>query len=205
MNSKNLTTKPSGFSLPVLALISTLGLSACSQSYVVLLEEEDGSLGKVEVTTSKGTTVLENNRDGVDMNAEAGKTFQVSEKKIKEDFGQALAASPEKPASFYLYFEGGTATLTAESMADIPKIVAEINRRPAADISIIGHTDTVGDDKMNAELSLQRAKSVATLFSEAMPDADRMTVDSHGEKNLLVQTPDNTDEPKNRRVEVTIR
>ena len=205
MNFKKLTRNLNGTTLRALTLGISLGLSACSQSYVVLLEEEDGSLGKVEITTPKGTTVLENNRAGVDMNGEAGKTFQVSEKKIKDDFGQALAASPEKPLSFYLYFEGGTATLTAESSADIPKIIDEINRRPAVDISIIGHTDTVGDDKINARLSLKRAESVAALFAQAIPNPDRMTVDSHGEKNLLVKTPDNTDEPKNRRVEVTIR
>lgn len=192
-------------SLRAIALFLFVGLSACSQSYVVLLEEEDGSLGKVQVTTPKGSTVLDKNRDAVDMHAEAGKIFSVTEAKIKEDFGAALAGSPQKPQSFYLYFEGGTATLTAESLADIPKIIEEIKRRPAVDISIIGHTDTVGDAQTNARLSLERAKSVAALFTVAMPDASKVTVDSHGEKNLLVATPDNTDEPKNRRVEVTVR
>ncbi|MCK9606612.1 MAG: OmpA family protein [Methylomonas sp.] len=186
-------------------LLLALGLSGCSQSYVVLLAEDDGSLGKVEVTTPQGTTLLENNRDAVNLEGEAGKTFLVSEQQIKEDFGAAIAASPEKPRSFYLYFEGGTATLTAESMADIPEIIAEIKRRPAADISIIGHTDTIGDEQTNASLSLERAKSVAAIFTEVMPDAGKVTVDSHGEKNLLIATPDNTDEPKNRRVEVTVR
>lgn len=191
--------------LRAITLLFALVLSGCSQSYVVLLAEEDGSLGKVEVTTPQGTTLLENNRDAVNLKGEAGKTFVASEQRIKEDFGAAMAASPEKPKPFYLYFEGGTATLTAESQADIPKIIAEIKRRPAADISIIGHTDTVGDDQTNAVLSLERAKSVAALFAEAMPDAGKVTVDSHGEKNLLVATPDNTDEPRNRRVEVTVR
>lgn len=191
--------------LRAISLLLALGLSGCSQSYVVLLAEDDGSLGKVEVTTPQGTTLLENNRDGVNLKGEAGKSFAVSEQQIKQDFGAALAASPEKPRPFYLYFEGGTATLTAESAADIPEIIAEIKRRPAADISIIGHTDTKGDDRLNARLSLERAKSVAALFAEAMPDANKVTVDSHGEKNLLIATPDDTDEPKNRRVEVTVR
>ena len=181
------------------------GLTACSQSYVVLVAEEDGSLGKVQVTTAQGSTLLENNRDAVDMHAEAGKTFAVSDRQIKEDFAGALAASPQKPLSFYLYFEGGTSTLTAESLAEVPKIIAEINKRPGVDISIIGHTDTVGDEQNNARLSLERAKSVAALFKEAMPDAEKVTIDSHGEKNLLVATPDDTDEPKNRRVEVMVR
>lgn len=188
-----------------LSLSLILALTACSQSYVVLLEEDDGSLGKVQVTTDQGSTLLENNRDAVDMHAEAGKTFAVSDKQIKQDFAGALAASPQKPLSFYLYFEGGTSTLTAESTADVPKIIAEINKRPGVDISIIGHTDSVGDEQNNARLSLERAKSVAALFKDAMADKEKVTIDSHGEKNLLVSTPDDTDEPRNRRVEVMVR
>lgn len=182
-----------------------LALTACSQSYVVLLEEDDGSVGKVQVTTAQGTTLLENHRHAVEFAAEEGQAFVVSDKQIQQDFAGALAASPQKPLSFYLYFEGGTSNLTAESMADLPDIMAEINRRPGVDISIIGHTDTVGDAQTNARLSLERAKSVAALFKEAMPDAEKVTIDSHGEKNLLVATPDDTDEPKNRRVEVMVR
>jgi len=32
-----------------------------------------------------------------------------------------------------------------------------------------------------------------------------ITIESHGEKNPLVPTPDDTEEPRNRRVEVTVR
>jgi outer membrane protein OmpA-like peptidoglycan-associated protein len=203
--TSNILNSPSRVLAKSLSLSFILALMACSQSYVVLLEEDDGSLGKIQVTTSQGTTLLENNRDAVDMHAEVGKTFVVSDKQIKEDFAGALAASPQKPLSFYLYFEGGTSTLTAESASDVPRIIAEINKRPGVDISIIGHTDTVGDEQNNARLSLERAKSVAVLFKEAMPDTEKVTIDSHGEKNLLVATPDDTDEPKNRRVEVMVR
>lgn len=188
------------------AFLLLIGLSACSQSYVVLLEEDDGSLGKVQVTTRQGTAVLEKNQEAVDMGADFGPTFTVSEDQIKQDFGAALAASPQKPLSYYLYFEEGAVRLTPASMSDVPKIIDEIiKRRPAVDISIIGHTDTVGDDQLNAKLSLERAQSIALLFQAAMQDASKVKIDSHGEKNLLVPTPDNTDEAKNRRVEVTVR
>ncbi|MGY6274058.1 OmpA family protein [Methylomonas sp. MgM2] len=188
-----------------LLLFSFMGLSACSQSYVVLLAEEDGSLGKVVVSTPRGATTLEKDRDAVNMTENAGETFTATEEQIQKDFGRALAASPQKPVSYYLYFIEGTARLTPESQNEIPKIIDEMNRRPAVDISVIGHTDTIGNDRDNARLSLARAQSVATLFVDAMTDAERITIDSHGEKNLLIPTPDNTGEPRNRRVEITIR
>lgn len=197
--------KMTQYPLRAVSLLLALGLSACSQSYVVLLSEEDGSLGKVQLTTQQGVTLLETDRAGVIMDGQAGQTFTVSEIQIQEDFGTALSASPQKPQIFFLYFEGGGATLTAESMETIPNIINEIKGRPAVDISIIGHTDSVGDDEDNVRLSLERAKSIKSIFTEVMPDPSKITVDSHGEKNLLVKTPDDTDEPKNRRVEITVR
>lgn len=203
--TNNMSGYISRLQLGALAAIIGLGLNACSQPYVVLLPDEDGSIGKVQVTTKEGVTVLEKPREGTVIGGEAGKTFEVSEEQINKDFGSALSASPKKSISFYLYFEGGGASLTKASAADIPKIIEEIGRRPAPDISIIGHTDTVGDEKDNARLSLERAKSVVSILSQAKLDADKVVVDSHGEKNLLVPTPDETDEPRNRMVEVTVR
>jgi peptidoglycan-associated lipoprotein len=192
-------------SLWLLSALMGFGLLACSKPYVVLLDNGDGTVGKVNITTKQGTTVLDKPREAAVIGGEAGKTFTLSKEKINEDFGSALSASPKKPISFYLYFiEGGT-KLTRKSAADVPKIIEEIGKRPAPDISIIGHTDTVGDDVTNEQLSLERAKSVANLFKDAKLDSDKVIVESHGEKNQMVPTPDNTDEPRNRRVEVTVR
>jgi peptidoglycan-associated lipoprotein len=179
-------------------------IAGCSQSYVVLLDDE-GTTGKVQLTTKEGTTVLDKPREGAALGGESGKTFTVSEEQINKDFGSALSASPKKPVSFYLYFVGGGAELTEASQADIPKILAEIGKRPAPDISVIGHTDTVGKDEDNERLSLERAKMVAEMLAGAKLGADRIVVESHGEKNLLIPTPDNTEEPRNRRVEVVVR
>ena len=53
---------------------------------------------------------------------------------------------------------------------------------PAPDISIIGHSDTVGSDEDNFALGLKRARFVAELFDSAKIARDRVVVDSHGEK-----------------------
>lgn len=188
-----------------LSAFLSLYLSACAQSYVVLLAEDDGSVGQVSVTTDAGTTTLDQASEGVNMDDKSGKTFSVDPQQINRDFGPALAASPKKPASFYLYFHEGSSRLTEASAAEIPKFFNEIKQRPAPDISVIGHTDTVGSAQDNERLSLQRAQATAEMLKKNLPQVININIDSHGEKNLLIPTPDNTDEPRNRRVEITAR
>lgn len=187
-------------------LLTGLCLAGCaSQPYVVLLDNGDGTTGKVLVNGANGTTTLEKSNEATVIGDHAGKTFTVSTEKFNKDFSAAMTASPMKPSTFLLYFKSGTAKLTTESAADIPKIVAEIGKRPAPDISVIGHTDTVADNRTNEPLSLNRAQTVANMLKDAKLPADKISVEFHGEKNLLILTPDNTDEPRNRRVEVTVR
>ncbi len=70
---------------------------------------------------------------------------------------------------------------------------------------MIGHTDTEGDADGNEKLGMQRAQTVSQLITGAGIKVVEQTVTSHGERDFLVKTPDNTAEPKNRRVEVTVR
>lgn len=65
---------------------------------------------------------------------------------------------------------------------------------------IAGHTDTVGATKYNLGLSLKRAQSIATWFRK---NGLRIPIayEGYGEQALRVPTPDNTDEPRNRRAD----
>jgi peptidoglycan-associated lipoprotein len=173
---------------------------------VALLENSDASVGRVQISTPRGSTQLEKNRQATRFAGPAGETFEVSAEKIKQDFAGALAASPASPVSFLLYFEAAGAQLTPQSEVDLAQILAVVSARKVPDLSVVGHTDTVGEAQGNAMLGLKRAQFVANrIVASQRIAADRVAVESHGEKNLLVATPDNTDEPRNRRVEVTIR
>ena len=70
---------------------------------------------------------------------------------------------------------------------------------------VIGHTDTVGSRESNDELSRQRAASVRAMLIEAGFPADKMEIAGRGERELLVPTANEVDEPRNRRVEINIR
>lgn len=68
---------------------------------------------------------------------------------------------------------------------------------------VAGHTDTVGANASNRTLSLNRARSIGTYFRKK---GLRITVlfEGFGEEALLVSTPDETAEAKNRRAEYII-
>ena len=116
-----------------------------------------------------------------------------------------MAASPHLPVRYYLYFETGGARLTAESQALIATVLTKIAERDNPDVSVIGHSDTVGKAEANAVLAYQRASTIANLLREKGMQAATLSIESHGESNLLVPTPDEAPEPRNRRVEITIR
>lgn len=174
-------------------------------SYVVLLDNDDGTIGKVQVSGAKGVTLLETARASTLLANAGGAGFVASEDQIKKDFGAALAVRPKKPVNFLLYFESGGAKLTPESLLDLARVLAEVESRDVPDISVIGHTDTAGDAQQNEKLGLERAQLVSTLLQSPKLTAANVAVESHGEKNLLLPTPDNTAEPRNRRVEITVR
>ena len=193
--------------LPYLSLLAAgLLLAGCApHSYVTLLESPDGSIGKVIVTGNRGSSTIEQPRFGAELDGSSQELFAVSEARIQQDFGAALAAQPLLPRRFLLYFETGGTRLTPESEKLIPDILAEIRNRPAADISVIGHTDTLGEADRNELLALARAGFVEQLLAKQDLKVRDITVSSHGEKNLLVPTADNTSEPLNRRVEISVR
>lgn len=185
-------------------LLSLLAACAGSSSYVALLESPDGSTGRIIVTGKRGEQVIDTAGTGALL--DGSRTAEpVPEEKLKQDFSAAMAARPLLPEHFLLYFESGGVQLTAESVALLPRIIENSAARPGVDVSIIGHTDTLGQADANEALALQRAQAVGRAIEAMGLKMKALTVESHGERNLLVQTPDETAEPRNRRVEIAVR
>ena len=192
------------FALGALVIGGVTGCASKPASYVVLLESPDGTTGKVVVKGQKGEQLLDTARQAAPTDGSTPPA-PVDEAKFNKDFSDAIAARPALPEHFLLYFESGGTTLTPESAAALDKIIDVARKRPAVDMSVIGHTDTPGKAELNEALALKRAQAVADLLKQKGLKVQALSVESHGERNLLVQTPDDTPEPRNRRVEVSIR
>ena len=189
-----------------LALATILAITGCaSKSYVVLVESPDGSTGAIIVDSGHGGQLVNRKNQGVTMGGGKTAPFEVETARLQADFADARQAQPALPVRYQFYFNTGGTSLTAESAGFIPVVMEDVRKRGAAAVSIIGHTDTVGEDALNERLGLMRAQSIATLLQKTGLQALEMSVVSHGKRNLLVPTADNVDEPRNRRVEVNIR
>ena len=193
--------------LALLSIVALSGVSGCAskpKSYVVLLESPDGTTGKVVVKGKQGEQMIDKAHFAAPMDG-SQPSAPVDKAKFSKDFSDAVAARPALPEHFMLYFESGGTALTPESTAALDKIIAASNRRPVADMSVIGHTDTLGKAELNEALALKRAVAVADLLKQKGLKAHALSVESHGERNLLIHTDDEIAEPRNRRVEISIR
>ena len=121
-------------------------------------------------------------------------------------FHDTVAALPARPVSFLLYFISGTDDLTEASKLELARMLEELRRREVGDIVVIGHTDRVGNAQANDELSLARAERVKAEFvTQGIAPAERIRAAGRGEREPLVPTENDVDEPLNRRVEINVR
>ena len=195
--------------MAAVAVIAAIGLAlfllrpTAPKETVVVLPSADGHIGTVVVQRGDTRQVLD--KPYAASRSDDDKVEQLSAADVKQEFGATLQALPARPSSFTVYFITGTDELTAESQADLQNILAALKDRPLPDVQVIGHTDTVGDLLGNDRLSAQRAQTVKSFLVQIGIPAERITTAGRGERELLVRTPDETDEPRNRRVEINVR
>jgi OmpA-OmpF porin, OOP family len=190
------------------ACIGTLLLAACSttKTLVVLLPEESGTSGAVNVGEAARPVVLDtpltiatvDTRGNID---KAG----VTQEEVQRIFGEALAAQPPKPLSFTLYFNTASTEVTPESQPILEALFAEVAKRQAVEVQVTGHTDRVGTDANNDRLSLERAEAVRDILVQRGLKTNFIRAVGRGEREPLIPTPDEQPEPRNRRVEVIVR
>jgi outer membrane protein OmpA-like peptidoglycan-associated protein len=102
-------------------------------------------------------------------------------------------------------FQNGSAQLTPAAMKTLNELGRALSSAELANyrFRIEGHTDTVGSAAYNKSLSGERAASVAKYLEEKFGvKGARLETIGRGQEGLLVPTPDQTPEPRNRRVQI---
>jgi outer membrane protein OmpA-like peptidoglycan-associated protein len=183
------------------------GASSPGRDLIVLLPDSStkttgaagvsNTLGAVDLAAARDAALITPNRAPV--------LTKLSEAEVERMFGDALSALPPAPRSFMLFFRFESDELTEQSRALIPEVLAAVKAHAVQDVMVIGHTDTMGNQKVNYGLGLKRAMMVRNLLVAAGLNGSAIVATSVGELDPLVKTPDDTAEPRNRRVEIAVR
>ncbi|MBP7537074.1 MAG: OmpA family protein [Ottowia sp.] len=184
-----------------------LSLAACAPATrVVLLPQEGLPTAAVTVQARQGQVVLDQPYAVAEV-ASSGSvdTAQTDAQQVEKRYGQLLSVQPAAEQRFTLLFMPGGAQLTPESSAALADVLARATERPGGEVIIIGHTDRVGSVESNDTLSLQRAQAVRQLVIDRGFDPNRVEAVGRGEREPVVQTADEVEEPKNRRAEIVVR
>jgi OmpA family len=178
------------------------------RTMVALLPDPDsGAVGRASVTGLGGSVELSEARASTVVNGKAAPTAvkALSEGDANPLFSDVLSALPAAPQHFVLNFEFDSDELTAESKALFPQVLNAVKSHPVPEVQVIGHTDTVGSSISNIALGMRRAEMIRKQLVDIGLDPTLIETVSHGEADLLIRTTDEIPEPRNRRVEISVR
>lgn len=103
----------------------------------------------------------------------------------------------------WIFFDSGETEIRREWNVVVEEAAALA--RSGASLRVTGHSDTPGSAATNERVALARARVVADALKALGVAAERITIGSDGERNLLVPTAEGVREIQNRRVSIEIR
>jgi iron complex outermembrane receptor protein len=106
------------------------------------------------------------------------------------------------PRSYLVFFDFNKSDLTPQAVTIVDQAAKNAALAKVTELTVTGHTDTVGSDAYNLRLSRRRAESVAAqLENDGIPSSE-IEIVAKGKHDLLVPTADGVKEPQNRRVQI---
>lgn len=128
------------------------------------------------------------------------------EKKIKEDIiltsiGDMMAGSKSVEIN-NIFFDFDKSELREESFPELKRLAKFLKRYDDLSIQILGHTDDMGSEEYNVNLSESRAKAVKEYLIEQGINSDRLQIIGLGATQPLLPNTNEENKAKNRRVEI---
>lgn len=189
---------------PLLLMFFALGCSQ-RQALFVVLPNPDGTSGAITVSDGQKSVMLDKPYSASEEKSGRLTATTADSQQVQRIFGSALAAQPILPSHFRLYFFRDTDTLTPESQQQYREVFEDIKRRSVYQVEVVGYTDTLGNEPHNQQLSLKRAEAIRDRLIHDGLRANSISVAGRGDLDPAVPTGPQVSEPRNRRVEITVR
>lgn len=175
---------------------------------VILLPQDDGRPTAVLVRNAGGEQLVSQpyQRATVPTDPQSAPALdQADPATVQAEYKDLFALRPPKPHRFSLLFDAGGTSLTPASDSVLDKVIVEALARPGADITVTGYTDSRGGVAENDALSVRRADEIKQMLARRGFPADHIEAIGRGEREPVVPTADEVDEPRNRRAEIVVR
>jgi outer membrane protein OmpA-like peptidoglycan-associated protein len=110
----------------------------------------------------------------------------------------------EKVRIYGIYFDFASAEIKPQSKDVLDEIAAVMNAHPDWKLSVAGHTDNIGGDAFNMQLSQQRADAVKqALVTQYKISPERLTTAGYGASSPVETNDTMEGRARNRRVELS--
>ena len=166
------------------------------------LAPDTGEKGKDKGSASMTEAVIAS-REEAQKSLAAGEEEKSGEKEGKYLNLGAYLSSKGEPM---IYFDFNMSTIKEQYYDILDEIALVLTERlPEAHITLAGHTDSIGTEKYNDNLSLQRAKAVESYLSEKhgiLPA--RISLKGYGKSAPIATNETEEGRARNRRVEVLV-
>ena len=113
-----------------------------------------------------------------------------------------IAPASSVPKSYLVFFDFNKSDLSSEAVSIVDTAARNAGPAKATQLTVTGHTDTVGSDAYNMRLSRRRAESVAAQLEKDGIASSEIEIVAKGKRDLLIPTGDGVREPQNRRVQI---
>jgi len=113
-----------------------------------------------------------------------------------------VAPAPAAPRCYLVFFDFNKSDLTPQAVQIVDQAASNAGPAKVTQLTVTGHTDTVGSDAYNMRLSRRRAESVAARLEKDGIPSSEIEIVAKGKRDLLVPTADGVKEPQNRRVQI---
>lgn len=101
-------------------------------------------------------------------------------------------------------FATGSATVAPSFLPTLQEVANSLNAHPNSTVRVVGHTDTVGSEAYNLQLSEDRALAVARVLTSDGVPASRMSYSGRGFSEPITTNATAVGRAQNRRVEIVI-
>ncbi|MDR2684690.1 MAG: OmpA family protein [Prevotellaceae bacterium] len=145
--------------------------------------KKDGTY-RIKLSKDVNYVMLASNRGYLNSSEKVTTLNEKNSKTYNKNFRLPSISKPVKMEN--IFYEFAKWNITPESELELNNLVKLLNDNPNITIEISAHTDMIGSDAANTELSQKRAQSVVNYLIKAGIAADRLTAKGYGKNRPVV-------------------